>query len=256
MSTDEDKTRVLQRRAAKDAAPEAQGEKIVFLCPNGHRIIVAAANAGKRGKCSKCDSDVTIPRVGEAGRVAPATVAPAKAAPAKAEPAKGPPPAPTLAPPPPAPSVPDIQFQPPPEPIVEAPVSAEFADGGGDAEAGETWDFIGGRPEQPAAEGFEPAAWTAAEGTGGLATDGGNPTAILVGRLWAERQHGAVIELHLAGGSVILPEWYDANWSRGTHGLFASQAADGSVTLTAVAWETVQKIVVRQLTEVPNDMFT
>jgi hypothetical protein len=28
------------------------------------------------------------------------------------------------------------------------------------------------------------------------------------------------------------------------------------VTLTAVAWETVQKIVVRQLTEVPNDMFT
>ena len=55
---------------------------------------------------------------------------------------------------------------------------------------------------------------------------------------------------------MILPEWYDANWSRGTHGLFASQAADGSVTLTAVAWETVQKIVVRQLTEVPNDMFT
>ena len=259
MSTDEDKTRVLQRRVAKEAAPEAQGEKIVFLCPNGHRIIVAAANAGKRGKCSKCDSDVTIPRVGEAGRVAPATVEPAKAAPAKAvsvkvEPAKVLPPAPPL--PPPASSVPDLQFQPPPEPIVEPPVSAESADGGGDAEAGETWDFIGNRPEQPAAEGFEPAAWTAAEGGAGLVTEGSNPTASLVGRLWAERQHGAVIELHLAGGSVILPEWYDANWSRGTHGLFASQAADGSVTLTAVAWETVQKIVVRQLTEVPNDMFT
>jgi len=261
MSTDEDKTRVLQRRGANEAAPEAQGEKIVFLCPNGHRVIVAAANAGKRGKCSKCGSDVTIPRVGEAGRAGPAAVESATAGPAKAvsvkvEPAKVPPPAPPLAPPPPATSVPDIQFQPPPEPIVEAPVSAELTGGGGDAEAGETWDFIGGRPEQPAAEGFEPAAWTAAEGAGGLATEGGNPTAILVGRLWAERQHGAVIELHLAGGSVILPEWYDANWSRGTHGLFASQAADGSVTLTAVAWETVQKIVVRQLTEVPNDMFT
>ena len=125
-----------------------------------------------------------------------------------------------------------------------------------EAEAGESWDFIGKRPEPPPAETFEPAAWTAAEGAEGFATEGGNPTAILVGRLWAERQHGAVIELHLSGGSVILPEWYDANWSRGTHGLFASQAADGSVTLTAVAWETVQKIVVRQLTEVPNDMFT
>ena len=251
MSTDEDKTRVLQRRGAKEATPEAQGEKIVFLCPNGHRIIVAAANAGKRGKCSKCGSDVTIPRAGGAGTAAAATGEPAKAGPAKV-----PPPAPPVAPPPPAPTVPDLHFQPPPEPVVEAPVTAESADGGGDAEAGETWDFIGGRPEQPAVDGFEPAAWPAGDGGGGLAAEGGNPTAILVGRLWAERQHGAVIELHLAGGSVILPEWYDANWSRGTHGLFASQAADGSVTLTAVAWETVQKIVVRQLTEVPNDMFT
>jgi hypothetical protein len=77
-----------------------------------------------------------------------------------------------------------------------------------------------------------------------------------VARLWAERDHGGIVELHLAGGSVILPEFYEPNWSRGTHGLFASQAADGSVTLTAVAWETVLKIVVRQLTAVPDDMFT
>jgi hypothetical protein len=54
---------------------------------------------------------------------------------------------------------------------------------------------------------------------------------------------------------VILPEFYEPNWSRGSHGLFASQAADGSVTLTAVAWDTVLKVVVRQLTAVPDDMF-
>ena len=74
-------------------------------------------------------------------------------------------------------------------------------------------------------------------------------------RLWLARAHGGIIELHLANGSVLLPEWYDANWSRGTHGLFASQAADGSVTLTAVAWDTMQKVVVRKLTTVPDDMF-
>ena len=70
-----------------------------------------------------------------------------------------------------------------------------------------------------------------------------------------ERDHGGIIELHLVGGSVILPEWYEVNWSRGSHGLFASQAADGSVTLTAVAWEAIQKVVVRQVQGLPDGMF-
>jgi hypothetical protein len=74
-------------------------------------------------------------------------------------------------------------------------------------------------------------------------------------RLWTERDHGGVVELHLEGGAVILPEEFSARWSVGTHGLFASQAADGTVTLTAVAWDTVQRIVVRQLAAVPGDMF-
>jgi hypothetical protein len=239
MSADEEKTRVLQRRAAKESVPEVPGDKVVFHCPNGHRIMVSASYAGKRGKCSKCGIDVTIPAQGQEQVVVPSVaVIPA------------PPPVPVA-------GVPDLQFQPPPEPVVEGAPTAEPDGGGHDAPAGETWDFIGSPPtEQPAVGGFEPAAWSSADTEGGLSADGSNPTATLVGRLWAERQHGGIIELHLSGGSVIIPEWYDMNWSRGTHGLFASQGADGSVTLTAVAWETVQKIVVRQLTEVPNDMFT
>jgi hypothetical protein len=79
-----------------------------------------------------------------------------------------------------------------------------------------------------------------------------HPAARLVARLWQERAHGGIIELHMAGGSVILPEWYEVNWSRGTHGLFASQAADGTVTMTAVAWETLEKIVVRQVRDLPQ----
>jgi len=82
-----------------------------------------------------------------------------------------------------------------------------------------------------------------------------NPTALLVARLWAERDHGGIVELHLVGGSVILPEWYEPTWSQGSHGLFASQAADGSVTLTAVAWESIQKVVVRQVEGLPDGMF-
>lgn len=223
MSDDDQKTRVLQRRPAA-RAPEARDRKIVFHCPNGDRVVVPVALAGKRGKCSKCGIEVTIPTPGGPPPVmdelSPAPVADA--------------------------ATPDTPSEPPPVPAPEQIVAGEPA-AGEDAGVTESWDFIGGQAEQP-------AVWGGGDGEGFL-VEGSNPTASLVARLWAERQHGGVIELHLAGGSVILPEWYDANWSRGTHGLFASQAADGSVTLTAVAWETVQKVVVRQLTEVPDDMF-
>ena len=82
-----------------------------------------------------------------------------------------------------------------------------------------------------------------------------NPTAALVARLFQEVEHGGVVEVHVAGGSVILPEFYDARWSGGSHGLFASRAADGSVTLTAVAWDSIQKIIVRQVDGLPDGMF-
>jgi hypothetical protein len=68
-------------------------------------------------------------------------------------------------------------------------------------------------------------------------------------------EHGGIIEVHINGGSVILPEFYEPRWSRGSHGLFASRAADGTVTLTAVAWDSIQKIVVRQVEGLPDGLF-
>src|SRR5436190_8527561 len=35
---------------------------IKFLCPNGHKMIVKAFLAGKRGKCPKCGASVRIPQ--------------------------------------------------------------------------------------------------------------------------------------------------------------------------------------------------
>ena len=81
-----------------------------------------------------------------------------------------------------------------------------------------------------------------------------HPTADLVARLWAEREHGGQIEVHHADG-VIVPNWYDVTWSRGTHGVFGSQAPDGTVTITAVAWSSVQKVIVRQVQTLPADIF-
>lgn len=236
MSADEEKTKVLPRKPAAAEPATTDGGTIVFRCPNGHRIVASVTQAGKRGACSKCRIPVTIPAPDDAQAAGGDAAATSPRPPAAPEPEGSPAVAgPSVETPVVADETSGLSLQ-----VPEPPAAGEE----------ENWNFIGETALEPAAGGPE-ATWPA-----GPAGDGGSPVALLVARLWAEREHGGIIELHLDGGSVIMPEWYDINWSRGTHGLFASQAADGSVTLTAVAWETVRKVVVRQLTEVPDDMFT
>jgi hypothetical protein len=82
-----------------------------------------------------------------------------------------------------------------------------------------------------------------------------HPLAELVTRLWSERDHGGVIELHLRGGALLAPDWFDAHNSQSTHGLFASQAADGTVSMTIVPWDEVTRVVVRGVVGLPDGMF-
>lgn len=82
-----------------------------------------------------------------------------------------------------------------------------------------------------------------------------HPLAELVARLWAEREHGGIIELHLGGAALLVPEWFDAQHSRGAYGLFAAQAADGTVTMTVVPWTEVTRVVVRGVVGLPDGMF-
>ena len=82
-----------------------------------------------------------------------------------------------------------------------------------------------------------------------------HPLAELVARLWGEREHGGVIELHLRGGALLAPEWFDEPSSQSGYGLFASQAADGTVTMTVVPWDEVTRVVVRGVVGLPDGMF-
>jgi hypothetical protein len=206
--------------------PKAVSESITFRCANGHRIDVPATLAGKRGACSKCGIAVVIPALKSAGSV-PAGGAGAQAPDAKPDPFA------------------DL-FDSSDEPAATGTLAAEQNQVFAAQESAAEQSGVGGVLANPDQKTYADLA----------EVDGSeNPTAQLVARLWDERDHGGVVELHIAGGSVILPEWYEANWSRGTHGLFASQAADGTVTLTAVAWDSIQKIVVRQVEGLPDGMF-
>lgn len=244
----EEKTRIIPRKQAEAATSEPRrvGDKIVFFCPNGDKIVVPAKLAGKRGLCTKCQVPVVIPVVGKQPPVepAPAVAFPAVEAAPDAEPEAGDVEAPAVA-------------EPEPEAVVAEPEAPEAPPPPAPAPE---WTF--GVEAEASNVGLDlgPAGGTAAAWAGPPSSDAGggaeHPAARLVARLWVERDHhGGIVELHLSGGSVILPEWYEPNWSRGTHGLFASQAVDGSVTLTAVAWDTIEKIVVRQVQGLPDGMF-
>jgi hypothetical protein len=84
---------------------------------------------------------------------------------------------------------------------------------------------------------------------------GVHPLCKLLRKLWEERERGAVIELHLDGGMMLVPDWFDDKLSRHSHGLFAAQAADGTVTMTIVAWNTVSRVMVRNVEGLPEGMF-
>jgi hypothetical protein len=245
----EEKTRIVPRADAK-----AGSGTITFQCDNGHRINVPAKLAGKRGTCSKCGIAVVIPLAGQpkpaiaaqpAVDAAPAAPPEPVAAEPVAEPAAEPPAATAAADAPAADQFANLFEGASVAPPAVEDVAIEINDAGGESVTG------GGSGVGDVVAGYAPEQFAGPDET----TIVENPTAQLVARLWLERGHGGVVELHLTGGGVILPEWYEARWSRGTHGLFASQAADGTVTLTAVAWESIQKVVVRQVEGLPDGMF-
>jgi len=236
--------------------PRPTGGTIAFVCPNGHKISVPAKLAGKRGACSKCGTAVVIPPASVAVS-APASpsvslppMVPTDLFAAGGETQAGDEGTITLKSPLAWPAVPS------PPVVMAGPLSPQGAQ-----TLPTTPPGVAGQAEamaRGAAQGDGPHREGLASATSGAAAQGtlvANPTALLVARLWAEREHGGIVELHLVSGSVILPEWYEQTWSQGSHGLFASQAADGSVTLTAVAWDSIQKVVVRQVEGLPDGMF-
>ncbi|HEY2882730.1 MAG TPA: hypothetical protein VGJ15_09860 [Pirellulales bacterium] len=82
-----------------------------------------------------------------------------------------------------------------------------------------------------------------------------HPLCALLSKLWEERQHGAVVELHLDGGTLLVPDWFDEPHSQQSHALFAAQSADGTVTMTIVPWDNIMRVVVRNVEGLPEGMF-
>jgi hypothetical protein len=83
----------------------------------------------------------------------------------------------------------------------------------------------------------------------------GQAMADLVARLWDIKPNGAKMELRLRDGESITPEQFLKKLSQKNHqGVFAVREENGSLSLTAVAWDTVARATLRGLHELPKGL--
>jgi hypothetical protein len=264
---------------------------IEFLCPNGHRIRCQAENAGRAAQCPRCRVKFRVPESAEldlpaasdsdpgylgldftdSGIAAPGPAAPDSATPGEAE----------------------IEFLCPSGHHLHGPASlqgkpgecpecgARFRIPGHDevsaeektgpaidldpASIGQDFD-VGGvdllgiektRPPQlgngRAAVGERPTPATISPPV----SDAGKTAPTIAGlfaRLWNMRREGTSVELRLRDGATILPDQYFKELSQPSHALFAVKESDGSTSLVAVAWESVDRATLRGLSQLPSEL--
>lgn len=81
----------------------------------------------------------------------------------------------------------------------------------------------------------------------------GHSLASVLAQAWRLKAQGASIEVHLGNGTLIEPDQFSAK--DGQCALFSLREADGSHTLTIVAWSSIERVVVRGLEQLPREWF-
>jgi hypothetical protein len=187
-------------------------EQIEFLCPNGHKLNGPASLQGRPGQCPECGSRFRIPSYEDMAEAESEDQITLSPGGRVEEDAGI-----TLEGPAPASAIDDV------EEIVEF----ESDQGILTAEHVDEADL----PEQVVAT---------------------HSLIDLVSKLWLTKADGAVFELYTSDGEKITPDRFLPKLSEGSHGVFAVKEPDGTVTVTAVAWNSVARVVVRGLDRVPE----
>ena len=78
---------------------------------------------------------------------------------------------------------------------------------------------------------------------------------VLFAQLWEMRPKDAAIKLYLRNGETIVPHEFLQRLSQQTRqALFTSKESDGTISLTAVAWDAVVRVTVRGLKDLPKEL--
>lgn len=209
------------------AAPQPTTQ-IEFLCPNGHRLHGPANLQGKPGQCPDCGSRFRIPTYeGVSAEEEAASQISLGRVDGRAGSDIG---SPTGA------GGPTAKPQESPAPPSETPVpSAE-------------------KPLPPA-ESPPPPEASAMPTTISTRCVAGQDMQALFVRLWELRPRDATIKIYLRNGESLVPhEFLKQSSEQSRQGLFTSKEPDGTITLTAVAWDAVVRVTIRGLKELPKEL--
>ena len=97
-------------------------------------------------------------------------------------------------------------------------------------------------------EVMPPTVWSVAAGN--ALQD--QPMATLFARLWTTCPPGAWIGIHLRDGESMVVEQFVAKLSQASHGVFVVKAPDTTYTLAAIVWDSIARISVQGLHEMPK----
>ena len=243
---------------------------IQFLCPNGHKIHCPDDRAGKPARCPKCGAKFRVPdleaedeqgedpRENEAGGSHAATAEEQIEflcpnghrlhGPASLQGKAGQCPecgsrfrVPSYD------EVPDVGEQQP-----EQQISLTDSDDLVTLQEAEAEDSAVGARRIVGGSGISPSS----VGLAGASSVGPklHPLAQLLAKLWEAKPQEAVVELHLNGGEKFVPQHFFKSVSYGSHGLFAVEESDGTYTLIAIAWDSVQRVQFRNLKRLPESL--
>lgn len=205
--------------AEAPAEPAVVGQKrssrepqIEFLCPNGHRLHGPASLQGRLGQCPDCGSRFRIPVYDEGDDNEQAELGIEMG---RADGRRSS----------------DSRIK-PPEIGIEGPSRAKAED-----------EQV---PDSPS-DALRTDVSASDSALGAI-----HPLGAIFAKLWVEKARGATFELVFDDQRVLTPDVFIKTLSPPSHGVFAIKESNGTITLEAVAWEAVRRLVVRNLKRMPE----
>ena len=239
---------------------------IEFLCPNGHKIRCQAVQAGRPAKCPRCGvkfrvpdgTDQNIPKMGDSDPsflhpdFADSNLMGKRASSAGSTAAQAP----------------EFEFLCPNGHRLHGPASLQGRPGEcpdcGSRFRIPSYEDIPAEEETEQAIGMGPANGREASGIGARTAAvnavaghamAAETTPTLIARLWDMRPKETTVELRLRSGETITPDQFLAGASRKSgHGVFTTVEADATVSLIVVPWGAVDRVTIRGLKEVPQEL--
>ncbi len=83
----------------------------------------------------------------------------------------------------------------------------------------------------------------------------GSAIAAIFTFLWDHRGPDGIVEIFIKEGELLTPTWYAPELSHQSHGVFAVEAADESYTITTIPWDSVTRVALRKVDQLPDDTF-